>query len=105
MATLVPVTVAIKVLFTRERVRQKSGHMDTPVLNVRANLHKYKMKLFPVWGQRLFDESRSGRKPPACGGTSFFLFTPVLNCHGCHGEKKEKSASYKGKCQHQSQKG
>ena len=33
--------------------------MDKPVLNVRANLHKYKMKLFPVSGQRLCDESRS----------------------------------------------
>ena len=59
MATLVPVTVAIWVLFTRECVRQKSGHMDKPVSHVRANLHKYKMKLFPVWGQRLCDESRS----------------------------------------------
>ena len=33
--------------------------MDKPVLNVRANLHKYKMKLLPVWGPTLCDESRS----------------------------------------------
>ena len=59
VATLFLVTVAMRVLFTRECSRQKSGHMDKPVLNVRANLHKYKMKLFPVWGPRLCDESRS----------------------------------------------
>ena len=76
MATLVPVRVAIRVLFSRECVWQKSGHMDTPVINVPASLHKYKMKLFPVWGQMLCDVSRSvlhflgGGKPPACGRTS-----------------------------------
>ena len=59
MATQVPVTVAVRVLFTRECFRQKSGHMDKPVFNVRANLHKCKLKLFPVWGSILCDESRS----------------------------------------------
>ena len=44
---------AITVLFTRECFRQRSGHMDKPVFNVRANLHKYKMKLLLVWGRRL----------------------------------------------------
>ena len=59
MATLVLVTMAIRVLFTRSYFRQESGHMDKPVLNVRANLHKHKMKVLPVWGPRLCDESRS----------------------------------------------
>ena len=57
MATLVLVTVAMRVLFTRECFRQRSGHTDKPVLNVCANLHMYKMKLLPVWGPRLYDES------------------------------------------------
>ena len=57
MATLVLVTVAMRVLFTRECFRQRSGHTDKPVLNVCANLHKCKMKLLPVWGPRLCDES------------------------------------------------
>ena len=48
MATLVLVTMAIRVLITRECFRQKSGHMDKPVLNVRANLHKYNMKLSSI---------------------------------------------------------
>ena len=34
-----------------------------------------------------------------------FFTTQVWNCHGCHGVTKEMSVSYKGKCQHQSQKG
>ena len=38
--------------------RQRSGHMDKPVLKARANLHKYKMKLLPVSDPRLCDESR-----------------------------------------------
>ena len=32
--------------------------MDKPVSYVRTNLHKYKMKLLPVWGPSLCDESR-----------------------------------------------
>ena len=73
MATLVLVTMAIRVLFARECFRQKSGHVDKPVLNVRANFHKYKMKLLPVWSPRLCDESRSflhflgGLNHQACG--------------------------------------
>ena len=55
---MVLVAMAMR-LFTREWFRQKSGHMDKPVLNLRANLHKYKMKLLPVWGPRLCAESRS----------------------------------------------
>ena len=37
VAMLVPVTVAIRVQFTRECCRQRSGHMDKPVLYVRAS--------------------------------------------------------------------
>ena len=57
MATMGPVTVATRVQFTRERFRRRSGHMDKPVLNVRANLHKYMMNVSLVWGPRLCDES------------------------------------------------
>ena len=45
----------------QECFRQRSGHMDKPVLNVRANLHKYKMKLLLVWGPRLCHESPARR--------------------------------------------
>ena len=45
MGTLVPVMVAVQ--FTRESFRQRSGHMDKPVLYVRANLHRCMMRLFP----------------------------------------------------------
>ena len=55
MATMGPVTVATRVQFTRERFRRRSGHMDKPVLNVRANLHKYIMNVSLVWGPRLCD--------------------------------------------------
>ena len=58
MATLVLVTVAIRVLFTRECLWQRPGHMDKPVLNVRANLHRYMMKMMLISGPRLCDESR-----------------------------------------------
>ena len=48
MATLVLVTVAIRVLFTRECLWQRPGHMDKPVLNVLANLHRYMTKMMLI---------------------------------------------------------
>ena len=53
------IPMAIRVLFTGECFRQRSGHMDRPVKNVRAILHKYKMRLVPIWGPRLCDDARS----------------------------------------------
>ena len=46
MAALVLVTVATRVLFTRECFRRGSGHMDKPVLFVRVNLHKVHDEIF-----------------------------------------------------------
>ncbi len=80
VASLVPVTVAIRVLFTTECVRQKSGHMDKPSLKRSCQYPRVQDETVSRLGSEVvrWISFRPAflwwRKSPACGSRHNIVF-------------------------------